>query len=111
MKVTNQQIKNHMWLFVNTLIENPAFDSQTKETLTTQAKSFGSKCELSEKFMKDAQKCGIVDAILSWVNFKQEKQKDKAGGKKTTKIKVALLYIIDVVISFPRQIKNHVSLY
>ena len=93
MKVTNQQIKNHMWLFVNTLIENPAFDSQTKETLTTQAKSFGSKCELSEKFMKDAQKCGIVDAILSWVNFKQEKQKDKAGGKKTTKIKVALLYL------------------
>lgn len=28
------QIKNHMWIFVNALIENPTFDSQTKDTLT-----------------------------------------------------------------------------
>jgi DNA topoisomerase-2 len=82
------QIKNHMWLFVNSLIENPAFDSQTKETLTLPAKSFGSKCDLSEKFMKEAQKCGIVDNVLSWVTFKQNQQKDKIGGKKTSKLKV-----------------------
>ena len=31
-------------------IENPSFDSQSKETLTTQITKFGSKCELSEKF-------------------------------------------------------------
>ncbi|VDK32766.1 unnamed protein product, partial [Gongylonema pulchrum] len=35
------QIKNHMWVFVNALIENPTFDSQTKETMTLQAKNFG----------------------------------------------------------------------
>ena len=46
------QIKNHMWVFVNSLIDNPAFDSQTKETLTTRQSSFGSKCELSPDFMK-----------------------------------------------------------
>lgn len=45
------QIKNHMWLFVNCLIVNPTFDSQTKENMTLQAKSFGSKCTLSEKFI------------------------------------------------------------
>jgi len=28
------QIKNHMWIFVNCLIENPTFDSQTKENMT-----------------------------------------------------------------------------
>ncbi|KAL7169724.1 hypothetical protein ACSBR2_034706 [Camellia fascicularis] len=27
-------VKNHLWVFVNALIDNPAFDSQTKETLT-----------------------------------------------------------------------------
>jgi len=45
------QVKNHMWVFVNCLIENPSFDSQTKENMTLQAKSFGSKCSLSDKFI------------------------------------------------------------
>lgn len=35
------QVKNHIWVFVNCLIVNPTFDSQTKETMTLQAKSFG----------------------------------------------------------------------
>lgn len=35
------QVKNHMWVFVNCLIVNPTFDSQTKENMTLQAKSFG----------------------------------------------------------------------
>ena len=46
-------VKSHLWVFVNALIDNPAFDSQTKETLTTRQGSFGSKCELSPKFFKD----------------------------------------------------------
>ena len=46
------QIKNHMWIFVNALIENPTFDSQTKETLTLPAAKFGTKPQLSEDFMK-----------------------------------------------------------
>lgn len=46
------QVKNHMWIFVNALIENPTFDSQTKENMTLQVKSFGSTCQLSEKFIK-----------------------------------------------------------
>ena len=46
------QIKNHMWIFVNALIENPTFDSQTKETLTLPASKFGSKPNVSEDFMK-----------------------------------------------------------
>jgi DNA topoisomerase-2 len=37
------QIKNHMWIFVNALIENPTFDGQTKENLTLPASKFGSK--------------------------------------------------------------------
>ena len=46
------QIKNHMWIFVNALIENPTFDSQTKETLTLPASKFGTRPTLSEDFMK-----------------------------------------------------------
>ena len=45
------QVKDHLWLFVNCLIENPTFDSQTKENMTLQSKSFGSKAVLSDKFI------------------------------------------------------------
>ena len=45
-------IKNHLWVFVNCLVENPTFDSQTKENMTLKAKSFGSTCTLSDKFLK-----------------------------------------------------------
>ncbi|VDM54549.1 unnamed protein product [Angiostrongylus costaricensis] len=82
------QVKNHMWVFVNCLIENPTFDSQTKETMTLQSKSFGSKCELSEKFTKQAINCGVVDAVLAWVRFKQQEDMNKkCSGKKATKLK------------------------
>lgn len=30
MNVKPFQIKGHLWIFVNALIENPTFDSQTK---------------------------------------------------------------------------------
>src|SRR4051794_33145109 len=77
-----------MWLFVNCLIENPTFDGQTKETMTLQSKSFGSKCDISEKFVKEAHKCGIVESIMSWVRFKQTEQQDKkCSSKKTSKLK------------------------
>uniref|UniRef100_A0A0N5CF92 DNA topoisomerase 2 n=1 Tax=Strongyloides papillosus TaxID=174720 RepID=A0A0N5CF92_STREA len=82
------QVKRHIWVFVNCLIENPTFDSQTKENMTLQAKSFGSKAEMSEKFYKEALKCGVVEAVLSWIRFKQQEQADKkCSTKKSTKVK------------------------
>ncbi|KAE8574833.1 hypothetical protein XENTR_v10003597 [Xenopus tropicalis] len=82
------QVKNHMWVFVNSLIENPTFDSQTKENMTLQSKSFGSKCTLSEKFIKGATNCGIVESILNWVKFKAQTQLNKkCSSVKHTKIK------------------------
>lgn len=46
------QVKAYMWIFINAMIENPAFDSQTKETLTLKSSAFGSKCDLKEEFIK-----------------------------------------------------------
>ncbi|XP_052812946.1 DNA topoisomerase 2-alpha-like isoform X2 [Mya arenaria] len=82
------QVKNHMWVFVNCLIENPSFDSQTKENMTLQAKSFGSKCSLTDKFIQQVSKCGIVESITSWMKFKAQAQLNKkVGGSKTNKLK------------------------
>ncbi|XP_072431341.1 DNA topoisomerase 2-beta isoform X2 [Chiloscyllium punctatum] len=82
------QVKNHIWVFVNCLIENPTFDSQTKENMTLQPKSFGSKCVLSERFFKAANNCGIVESILNWVKFKAQTQLNKkCSSVKHSKIK------------------------
>ncbi|XP_008288013.1 DNA topoisomerase 2-alpha isoform X2 [Stegastes partitus] len=82
------QVKNHMWLFVNCLIENPTFDSQTKENMTKQQKTFGSTCPLSDKFFKQATSCGIVESIMNWVKFKAQSQLNKkCSAVKHTKIK------------------------
>ncbi|XP_018314763.1 DNA topoisomerase 2 isoform X2 [Mycetomoellerius zeteki] len=75
------QIKNHMWIFVNCLINNPTFDSQTKENMTLQPKSFGSKCTLSDKFITSVTKIGVVEAVLTWAKFKADSQLEKLGPK------------------------------
>ena len=59
------QVKQNIWIFLNCLIENPCFDSQTKETLTSRPNTFGSQCEISDKFLQKIAKCGIIDRIVS----------------------------------------------
>ena len=39
--------------------------------LTTFQNSFGWKCELSQEALKKVEKCGVVEDIFSWVDFKQ----------------------------------------
>lgn len=82
------QIKNHIWIFVNCLIVNPTFDSQTKENMTLQVKNFGSKCALSEKFITSVTKSGIVEVVLSWAKLKEQSELSrKQSGKKQVKLK------------------------
>lgn len=62
--VKAHNVKNYLWVFVNALIDNPAFDSQTKETLTLRQSSFGSKCELSQDFLAKGLFCLVLSVIL-----------------------------------------------
>ncbi|KAJ3180736.1 DNA topoisomerase 2 [Geranomyces variabilis] len=80
------QAKRQLWVFVNCSIENPAFDSQTKETMTLKQSSFGSKCTISEDFIKKVLKSGAVDRILSSALYTQEKQLKKTDGTKTNRV-------------------------
>lgn len=58
------QVRNHMWLFVNALIENPTFDSQTKETLTLPSSKFGSKPTIKEEFIKKGALLSLTDICI-----------------------------------------------
>ena len=78
-------VKNYLMLFVNCLVENPAFDSQTKDTLTTRPKDFGSTAEVSERFLKGVLASGIADRVLSFAKFKATAELQRvAGGKKSS---------------------------
>lgn len=86
-----------MCLFVNCLIENPSFDSQTKETMTLRASHFGSTYQVSPKFVKEGnndvseesnqlwltpvplvEQSGIIDNIVKFVKFKEQQLMTKA---------------------------------
>lgn len=84
-KIKNSFIKNSIFIIMNCLIENPAFDSQTKETLITKPINFGSQVDLSDKFMKDLIKTGVIDQIVLQAQMKEElkMQKQLKGQKKT----------------------------
>ncbi len=81
-KISPSILKENLVFFVNAIIENPSFDSQTKETLTTEPKEFGSKYDPSENFIKKLAKCGIVEQVLDYAKFKENKDLKKNDGKK-----------------------------
>lgn len=78
------QIRNNMFLFVNCLIENPAFTSQTKEQMITKVSSFGSKFTVSEEFIKKVIKTDFIQQILDIAQANADKQlkKTDGGGRK-----------------------------
>ena len=80
------QIRNHIFLFVNCLITNPAFTSQTKEQLTTKVKQFGSTCVLSEAFLKKISQTDAVKNILDFAQAKADQQLAKSDGNKRSRM-------------------------
>ena len=80
------QIKNHLFIFVNALIVNPAFTSQTKEQLTTKPSQFGSKCLVSDAFMKKIAATEVVTNILSFAQQKADQILKKSDGHKRSRM-------------------------
>jgi DNA topoisomerase-2 len=80
-------IRDNMWIFAKTTIEDPAFDSQTKEYLTTPPAKFGSKFTVSDKFIEKIAKLDIVEKAIRLSEFKDSKILTKTDGKKTNHIR------------------------
>ena len=76
-KVKDAYIKNYLKVFLNSTIENPGFDSQTKERLITSPTKFGSKPVLNDKFIKKVIGLGLVDKVLSLQNSRIIKMRRK----------------------------------
>lgn len=85
--IQTKHVKSNLWIFVNCSIENPAFSSQTKVNLTTPITKFGSKCELSEDFIKKLEKTEIVERARMLKGFHDKAGMSKTDGKKTKSIR------------------------
>ncbi len=80
------QIRNHIFIFVNALIVNPAFTGQTKEQLTTKTSQFGSKCNITDDFLKKIAKTDVVTNILHFAQQKADQVLKKSDGNKRSRM-------------------------
>ena len=83
MEKNKSYIKDNIFVFVKAVIENPAFDSQLKETLNTNPRTFGSKCEpISDKFIEKIAKSGLMEKVMTYYEFKEKGKMKSSDGKK-----------------------------
>ena len=75
------QLKDSVIFFVAATIVNPAFDSQTKETLTTPIAKFGSVFK-SEKLVAQLVKMGLMDEATAILDAKANRDAKKSDGTK-----------------------------
>lgn len=90
-------IRRNLFVSCNALIENPTFDSQMKEYLTSNPNNFGSSYQLSESFLKDLVESedvggpGIVEEVIRVARGRQQANLFKeVGGKKTKRQLLAI---------------------
>jgi DNA topoisomerase-2 len=86
-KVNPNAIKEQLILFIRCDIENPAFDSQTKDYMNTPSSKFGSKCDVSDKFIEKLAKMGVMDAACAITEVKENKAAKKTDGTKSKSIR------------------------
>ncbi|KAL3915219.1 MAG: hypothetical protein SGILL_005751 [Bacillariaceae sp.] len=84
-------IRRNLFVFCNALIENPTFDSQMKENLTSSPANFGSSINLKEKFLNELIRTeenggpGIVEEVIRVARGRQQANLFKQVGGKRNK--------------------------
>jgi len=84
-RVKASTLREQLLVFVNSDIENPAFDSQSKTYLSTASSKFGSSCAVSDKFIERlAKTTSIMETSLSLTQAKSNQKiaKETDGVKK-----------------------------
>ena len=86
-EIKSSYVKDNIWLFVKCIIEEPTFDGQTKESMTTNISSFGSKCEISDKFIDKLVKNGLLERIYNTIDLENSRLNKKTDGAKLGSIR------------------------
>jgi DNA topoisomerase-2 len=85
--VKSNTIKEQIMLFVRCDVENPSFDSQTKDFMSTPVAKFGSSCVVSDSFIEKIAKMGIMNTACELTTIKDNKTAKKSDGAKTKSVR------------------------
>ena len=85
--VNSSSIKEQLMLFIRCDINNPAFDSQTKDYMNTPSSKFGSNAVISDKFIEKIAKMGIMETACAVTELKENKAVKKTDGTKNKSIR------------------------
>lgn len=85
--VKSAVIKEQLFVFVFCSIENPSFDSQTKDYLNTSTTKFGSTCEVSNSVVDKLAKMGVMNTSCELSEIKDKKNAKKTDGNKNKNIR------------------------
>ena len=77
-------IKDNVFVFVNCLVKNPVFSSQTKENHVTKLPK--SVCELSDDIIKKIEKLGVTANVVDIARAKENKSLAKTDGTKRIRL-------------------------
>jgi DNA topoisomerase-2 len=86
-KVQPNSIKEQLFLFLRCDLQNPSFDSQTKEYMSSPIAKFGSKCEVSDGFIEKLAKLGVMELAIGITDAKENKQAKKTDGVKVKNVR------------------------
>ena len=105
-KVNANAIKEQIILFLRCDVENPSFDSQTKDYMNTPSSKFGSSCTVSDGFIEKVAKMGVMDMACSLTEAKEARiAKKTTDGSKTKTIR-GIANLIDANYSGGPQSKD-----
>ena len=86
-KVKTSAIKEQLSVFIRCEIDNPGFDSQTKDYLTTPVSKFGTACTVSDRVIKNVLAMGIADTACQIAEIKDTKALKRTDGAKKKTIR------------------------
>lgn len=85
--VKYSHVMDNITLFVDCIIEDPSFNSQSKEFLGSKVSNYGSECVVSDEFIKKLINTGLVDEVIRLAQFKEESELKKTDGKKVSSLR------------------------
>lgn len=80
-------IKEQLFLFLRCDIENPNYDSQSKEYMNTPSSKFGSTCNVSDDFIEKIAKMGVMSTACQLTDIKDNQAAKKTDGSKSRTIR------------------------
>ncbi|VBB18314.1 DNA gyrase/topoisomerase IV [Yasminevirus sp. GU-2018] len=90
LKIMPATIKQYLTFFINCVVEDPGFNSQTKEYMNSKVADWCTcgnnckdvKCELSDEFIEKLCGNGLMTEVINMSKFKEMRDLDKTDGKK-----------------------------